>query len=310
VTYIDTHVVFEWFYPMAQMMANMGSAQARRNGIDLDVSALPAPSSIVPHLRPTLSVVRRTPQGIEFEQRQTLPGGNLAASAPIMVALALPAVQATREAARRTQSTNNLKQIGLAVHNFADAYGHLPAAYNLDKDGKPLLSWRVYLLPFLEQAALFEQFRLDEPWDSEHNKKLIGQMPAVFRSPKSQAGPGMTTYLAVRGAATVITTPKDAGKKGQRPKVTPGIRFADITDGTSNTIMVVEANDAQAVVWTKPDDYEFDPEDPGAGLKGVYRNVFQALFTDGSVRAIADDLAVGMLNALFSRNGGEIVNLP
>jgi hypothetical protein len=88
----------------------------------------------------------------------------------ILVALLLPAVQAAREAARRTQSTNNLKQLILGLLNYESANGHFPPHASYSPDGKPLLSWRVHILPYLEEQALYSQFRLDEPWDSEHNQ--------------------------------------------------------------------------------------------------------------------------------------------
>ena len=134
---------------------------------------------------------------------------------------------------------------------YEEANGHLPPAYIADKKtGKPLLSWRVAILPYIDQDALYRQFHLDEPWDSENNKKWANAVIAVYRSPASTAKPGMTNYLTVRGKDTVFP-----GKEA----ITP----AQITDGMSNTIMVVEANDAKAVPWTKPDDYEYDREEPG-----------------------------------------------
>ena len=151
------------------------------------------------------------------------------------------------EASRRAQSPNNLKQIALSLHNYHDAFGAFPAGYNADADGKPLLSWRVHMLPFIEQAQLYEQFHLDEPWDSPHNKALIEQMPAVYRSPNSTGKPGMSNYLGVSGADGVFVRPQPGQKLGTQ--------FAQITDGTSNTIMTVEVPDESAVIWTKPGDF-------------------------------------------------------
>src|SRR5207249_2796575 len=84
-----------------------------------------------------------------------------------------------RIAGRRTVSQNNLKQIGLAMHNYHDTYRHFPPQALTDKNGKPLLSWRVAVLPFIEQDNLYRQFKLDEPWDSEHNRKLLERMPKL-----------------------------------------------------------------------------------------------------------------------------------
>jgi len=118
-----------------------------------------------------------------------------------LASLLMPAMQSARERARRAQSANNLKQLALAMHTYHDKHRAFPARA-ISKDGKPLLSWRVQLLPFLEQQALYEQFRLDEPWDSEHNRKLIPLMPAVFGGPKPGAKPAkpvMTQCLGVAG---------------------------------------------------------------------------------------------------------------
>lgn len=96
----------------------------------------------------------------------------------------IDAIAQAREAARRSTCKNNLKMIGLAMHNHHSVHGQFPAAASMSTDGKPLLSWRVQLLPFLNAASLYNEFKLDEPWDSAHNKKLIAQMPAVFACPE------------------------------------------------------------------------------------------------------------------------------
>lgn len=224
-------------------------------------------------------------------------GSPAVASVGVMTALLLPAVQAAREAARRAQSSNNLKQIGLAMHNFHDARRRLPPRAIYDKEGKPLLSWRVGLLPYLEENELYKQFHLDEPWDSEHNRQLIARMPAVYRSPNQTAENGKTVYLAPDGEGTVFGG-KDA------------MRLAQITDGTSNTIMALEADDDQAVIWTKPDDLKYDPKDPMNGLGHLRPGIFQALFCDGHVQIIANTVDPNALRALFTMHGGEPVSPP
>ena len=196
------------------------------------------------------------------------------------------------------QSTNNIKQIGLAMYNFAQAHKTLPPAYQANKEGKPLLSWRVLILPYLGHDALYKEFRLDEPWDSDHNKQLIAAMPMVYRSPNSAVGQfGKTNYLTVRNEHSVFPGDK-------------GIAISEITDGTSNTIMTVEVPDESAVVWTKPDDFAYDETNPLKGLTGMRPGGFNAGFADGSVRFIASSIDPAVLKALFTRNGGEAARVP
>jgi hypothetical protein len=203
-------------------------------------------------------------------------------------------VFAARDAALRTHSMNNLKQIGLAMHNYHDLHQTLPPAYRAENSGRPLLSWRVLILPYIDQQALYKEFHLDEPWDSQHNKKLIERIPAVYRSPGSKAAPGSTNYLTIRGPDTVFP-----GKDG--------VSFRQITDGTSNTILVVEASDEKAVVWTKPDDFEYNAADPQAGLVGLRSQGFLTAICDGSVRLIAPSIDKETLTRLILRNDGKPV---
>jgi hypothetical protein len=210
-----------------------------------------------------------------------------------------PLVRRQMAEAGVSQARNNLKQLGLALHNYHDAHRRFPAYASFDKQQKPLLSWRVHLLPFIGEDNLYKQFKLDEPWDSEHNKKLIAKMPPIFRStdnPKLNAD-GKTTYLAPRADSTMFP-----GKQG--------VRIADVTDGTSNTIFLVDADDANAVIWTKPDDWTLDPKQPRKGLSLRFERGFLTLFVDGSVRVLPKTIANETLNALFTRNGGEVIDLP
>jgi hypothetical protein len=216
----------------------------------------------------------------------------------ILVGLLLPAVQASREAARRAQSSNNLKQIALGLLNYESAHGRFPPAYTTDKNGKPLLSWRVQILPYMEQENLYKQFHLDEPWDSDHNKQLINLMPMFYRNPNSSVAQfGKTNYLTLRNKHGVFPGDK-------------GISLSDIADGTSNTIMTVEAPDESAVVWTKPDDFVYDETNPLKGLTGVRPGGFLAGFADGSVRFISSSLDLAILKAMFMRDDGKPISLP
>lgn len=209
-------------------------------------------------------------------------------------------VSAANPAAQAQTSINNLKEIGIGLQNFHDVYKKFPAQASPGRDGKPLLSWRVAILPFVGGRGLYDQFHRDEPWDSEHNRKLIVQMPPVYAAPALPAdmrAKGMTTYLAPVGTGTIFGG-------------TEGTSFATITDGTSNTIIVVEAAPAKAVIWTKPDDLAIDPKDPRAGLTGQPSRGFHALMADGSVHRLVDSIDPQMLLRLFQRNDGQPVSIP
>ena len=211
--------------------------------------------------------------------------------------LIMPIRQA-REAARRSQCVNSLKQIGLAMHNYHSAHNAFPAAYSAGPDGKPLLSWRVHILPYLEQKALYDEFHLDESWDSPHNKGLVARMPPVYVCPsggRAVAREGRTTYLTPRGPATSFP--------GAR-----AIKIQEITDGTSNTILVVDAGDSAAVAWTKPDDWEVPADLAPRGPFGHHLAGTNFAFADGSVRFIKETVAPQILKALLTRDGGEVVS--
>ncbi|VTU02151.1 Secreted protein containing DUF1559 OS=Rhodopirellula sallentina SM41 GN=RSSM_03172 PE=4 SV=1: SBP_bac_10 [Gemmataceae bacterium] len=213
----------------------------------------------------------------------------------VMVGLLLPAVQKVRGAAARMTSSNNLKQIAIAVHNYHDTYQRFPSDIT-DKNGKPLLSWRVAILPFLEQDALYKQFKLDEPWDSENNKKASQAVVKVYLSPQAPlANPaGLTHYRGFAGPGTAF----EPGKQ---------ITLAAMADGTSNTLMVVET--ADAVEWAKPNDIPFDPKKPFPKLTSVTGDdKILAAMCDGSVRVLdLKRLTEATLKAAVTCNGGEIL---
>jgi prepilin-type processing-associated H-X9-DG protein len=189
-----------------------------------------------------------------------------------------------------------MKQIGLAMHNYLSATNTFPKPMITDNNGKPLLSWRVAILPYIEQGELYNKFHLDEPWDSPHNKALINEMPPTYVCPsRGNVEPGTTTYRMFVG-------------KGAFSEKDQGTPIAGITDGTSNTIMVVEA--AEAVPWTKPDsDLEFDPDAKPSlyGAGSPHPGGFNALFGDGSVRFIKNSIAAQVFRALITRAGGEVI---
>ena len=296
--YCDTPALFKMAYPIVQIVAQIASSELQREGIDLDVSLLPSAPAILRHLQPTVAVVRRTGSGVVIETRGTLPVGGGGALAMAWLAGAGPRGLHDLVDFPTPQKTsiNNLRQIGLAMHNYHDTFTTFPASAGPRKPGQPPVSWRVLILPFVEQQALYQQYRFDEPWDSEHNKKLAANMPAVFKAPGSKAAAeGKTNYLAVVGDPFAF-----AADKG-RP-------LREFRDGTSNTILVVEVSDEKAVPWTKPEDFTPEAKNPSAGLVGLRPGGFLATFADGAVRRIPAGLDAATLHALFTRASNEPVS--
>ncbi|MCG8649529.1 MAG: DUF1559 domain-containing protein, partial [Pirellulales bacterium] len=220
--------------------------------------------------------------------------GASVATTGVLVGLLLPAVQAAREAARRMSASNNFKQIGLAIHNYHAAYKRLPPAAIEDEEGNPLLSWRVAILPFLEQQALYEQFHLDEPWNSPHNIKLSKQMPAVFQDPSLALPPGKTVFHLSIGDQLFLK-PEGEGK------------FRDVLDGLANTIMAFEADASEAVTWTAPEPLELDLDNPIDQMGHIHQGGFHVLMADGAVIFITHSIEPGLFRALLTRDGGETI---
>ena len=211
-------------------------------------------------------------------------------------------VGATRDAANRMKSANNLKQIGLAIHNYHDTDGELPGN-TYGPDGKPLLSWRVHLLPYIEQDMLYRQFKLDEPWDSPHNRPLLQQMPAVYHIPSQPPGTpaGFTHYRGFSSPGAVFD--RKIVPNRRRP---PDEQFTLMAfrDTASMTVLVVEA--ADPVEWTKPDDLDASPNKPFPKMGNFYRrSKFQVLLGDGRVLALPGDTPETTLRALVTHSGGE-----
>jgi len=195
----------------------------------------------------------------------------------------------------RVQAKNNLKQIGIALHNYHDVHGSFPVAKNPQNPAGSQLSWRVHILPFLEQGPLYQQFKLNEPWNSPHNMRLINQMPDTYRRPGSTAGPGKTNYLGIDGPGGVM---ENGG----------GTKFRELIDGASNTVLVVEVEDRAAVTWTKPEDYRYNRNDPKRNLGG-WDGGFHVLFCDGAVMFISEHFNPQELLKMFQMNDGERLNL-
>jgi hypothetical protein len=214
------------------------------------------------------------------------------------------AVQSRKKAEERM---NNLKQIGLALHNYHDTMGKFPTNVYGPK-GELLLSWRVQLLPFLEQDVLYKQFKMDEAWDGPNNKKLIDKMPKVFQAPDRVHAKGETFYQGFVGPDPRKGQPVkgvfgrpwllDGGKEG--------LRITEIHDGTSNTLAVIEAR--SGVTWTKPEDLPFGGAVPPLGEKGWDKT--PALRFDGSVLLFPTNLTPDQFWPFVTINGGEATQDP
>lgn len=200
----------------------------------------------------------------------------------------------------RRISANNLKQIGIAFHNMASTYGSVPTGIG-DATGNVGLSWRVAILPFVEEAELYRQFKLNEPWNSEHNKKLIPKMPKVFAAPGKEPNDGRTFYRSFAGPDTMF--PPARGQAGQ---IILGIKLSGVPDGLSNTAMVVEAGDS--VDWTKPDELTFSAGGTLPRVGGIFGDGYTVLMGDGSVRFVKSSTPPDTLKALITVRGGEIVD--
>jgi prepilin-type processing-associated H-X9-DG protein len=222
-----------------------------------------------------------------------------------------PAVSRAREAARRVQCMNNLKQIALALHNYHDQYGCLPPARILDADDRPMHSWRVLILPFLEQKALYDAYDFSEPWDGPNNRKLASPMPSVYACPSRYRDPDAaqprTDYVVAVGEETVWR---------------PGgsCTWGDVTDGVANTLMVLETGD-DGVPWMAPEDVSFeeamrmlnsDLSEQTHGHRNedffwVYSVGRNMAFCDGSVHFFWVTTGEDVARAILTTGGGETI---
>lgn len=263
--------------------------------VKIDPEKLPQADELRRLLFPASIALNVDNQAATVLFREPIPSISSPSTSGMMVALLLPAVQSAREAARRIQCSNQLRQIALAANQYEEANRHLPPPAIVDKNGKPLLSWRVALLPYLEQASLYERFKLDEPWDSPNNRALLKEMPAVYRCPsRSDSAETATTYRAIVGPGAIFEPGKKLGR-------------ADISDGTSNTLLLVESSDP--IEWTRPDELAFTP-DAALGLLGAgsnHPNGFQGAFADGTVHLFPKTIDPRLFRNLITRSGGEKV---
>ncbi len=221
----------------------------------------------------------------------------------ILAALLLPAVQAAREAARRTSCQNNLKQIGLALHNYHDVYNTFPPAYIPDEDGEPMRSWRASVLPFIEQAPLYDRYDFHKRWDDPENQFATTVSIPAYRCPSDPGQtPFDTSYVLITGTGTIFEAGNPAG-------------ISSILDGTANTVMAVEIA-SSGIAWPKPEDLDIEAfvamfGGSGAGrTRSPHPGGVNALFADGSVRFLSFDIPQNEARALATRAGMERVQTP
>ncbi len=213
----------------------------------------------------------------------------------IAIGLLLPAVQSAREAARRMQCSNNMKQIALALHNYESVYKTLPPAFTVDANGNRLHSWRTLILPFIEQKSLYDNIDLSKPWDDPANAILQTVSIPTYACPSTALVPMMTTYQVVIDQSSMF----------------PGsnsLSFTAIPDGLSNTLMVVEADPPQAIHWADPNDLTM-PQFL-ASMKGAHTGGRNVAFGDGSVQFLSNNTDPATKQGMVTVNGRESVMRP
>ena len=213
----------------------------------------------------------------------------------VLIALLLPATRRAGPVARRTQCKNHLKQIGLALHNYHHEYGSFPPAYTVSEGGERLHSWRTLILSYLDQTRLSESIDLSKAWDDPENVVAYETVVHQYNCPSNALLPGLTTYLGISGAGGCFRSADSTS-------------IWDITDGTSNTIMVIETAPADAVHGMDPHDddgrfvrrwgTEVDPAHDGGG---------NGLLVEGSVHFLSSKFSVDNRRALSSFAGNEVI---
>lgn len=219
--------------------------------------------------------------------------GVVMATVVVAAVLFLPASRTAREPARRSQCKNNLKQIGLALYNYYDEHHALPPAYTVDADGKRLHSWRTLILPYLEQKPLYDKIDLTKAWDDPANAEAFKSTIYCYSCPSADGPPTNTTYLAA------VTSNSCLRPAESRP-------LSEIKDGTSNTLIVAEADTDHAVHWMSPNDAD---ESMILGVASTSKLAHvggtHVLFADGSVRFLNATVSADIRRALISVAGNE-----
>lgn len=228
--------------------------------------------------------------------------------AVLVALLSQPVLSGGRGEANRYSCQGHLKNLALALHNYHDVYGALPAQSITDENGRPMHSWRVALLPFLEELELHDAYNFDLPWDSPHNSALCERTIETYRCPSvSESGDvlALTNYFVVSGDETMFGPDR-------------WTKFSDVTDGSANTIMIVECSSPDfRVKWYEPRDLPFDEMEfrlnppRGIGVSSRHPGGAQVALADGSIRFIAGrSIGEPTFRYLLIRNDGMPVKIP
>lgn len=214
-----------------------------------------------------------------------------------------PAVNSAREAAQNSVSKNNLKAIAMAMHSYHDQYRSFPPAYIPDANGRPMRSWRVALLPYLDQTAAYDRYNFNKPWDDPSNQEIRRACLRIYQSPGSVPdGSNKTSYVVVTGQGTAFPGSK-------------ATKITDFSDGTANCILVVEIADSD-IEWSEPRDLELDKmsfaisRPPGRSLAGRVKGGALVALVDGSVVMLRQDLAEETLKKYLTIADGNVVPPP
>jgi prepilin-type processing-associated H-X9-DG protein len=234
-----------------------------------------------------------------FACRWWLTASWLAMVGTALAVVCWSAINGARES-HRAQCAEHLKILGRAMAEYQEKNGHFPPPA-IGSRNRPLLSWRVALLPYLGYQSLYVRFHLDEPWHSPHNRALLAAMPPEFGCPSAPGRrQGRTTYMVVVGPITEfgsVNTPFQPSR---------GVDIREMTDGASNTVLVFETN--TLVPWTKPDDLSWAPGEPVPKLESPHSGGTHILLADGSTRFIKLTMAPNILVGLLTMNGGEVLS--
>jgi type II secretory pathway pseudopilin PulG len=219
--------------------------------------------------------------------------------------LLLPAIDSGRRTpAKRTQCRNNLRQISLALQSYHLAFNCFPPAYVADASGRPMHSWRVLILPYLDQVPLYNQYRFDEPWNGPNNSKLAIQRLPVYECPTDvenrEGDQPSTSYVAVVGPHTMW--PENSC-----------VSVSDVPDGTSLTLHVAEVRNS-GIHWMEPRDLHLGQMSPtinptgGQGVSSFHTDGALASFVEGDIEFLSEKLPPQTVRKLIDRNDGGPTN--